>query len=204
MIIFWAILVILFFIILLFFLLCISNLEIKIENLTIDTRKKTNKKIGKYLIIIYIKLLNKIPIFRLKIYNKRVEKFQNIKINMIKTSIIKDKKLNISDIKNLNILVKNLNLYIEVCAINAFITSYMVAIIASIISIVLAKNIKRYSKEQYNYNIIPIYNYKSYLKIKLSSIINIKVVDIFNLIYKLTKKIEATNIKYKYSKVDNY
>ena len=55
---------------------------------------------------------------------------------------------------------------------------------------ILAKkaNYKEYSKDKFNYNVIPCYEQKLKIKIELSCIINIKIVHIINVIYVLQNK----------------
>ena len=76
----------------------------------------------------------------------------------------------------------------RVSALDNIITSFAVATISSIISIILARNIKKYEKDKYIYSIIPIYEDKPMLKIKLNCIIDIKIVHIMNVIYMMLKK----------------
>lgn len=205
MIVFFICLIILFLITLFFLLLCLSNLEVEINKLWFDSNNKKHEKLKDYLFYIRLKLFDKITWIKIKIDHEKIEKMKKSKVLKnkmfekltkhynIKDIILKNKKEilnrdNIKYIKELNIKVKKLNLYMELCAINSIVTSGIVVGIASIISVVLARNIEKYDRDRYKYIITPIYEYKPRLKIELNCIIDIKIVHIMNVIYMLIKK----------------
>ena len=68
------------------------------------------------------------------------------------------------------------------------ITPFVIATFATIISILIAKNIDKYDKKKFYYSIIPKYEDKPSFKIKLNCIIDLKIVHIMNVIYMLIKK----------------
>ena len=172
MIIFLTILVILFFLSLIFLILVLSNIEIEINKLWIDTKNKKNEKIKDYLF--YIR------------NSKLLRKISKINIKDIKLT---DKSQVIESIKELNIRVNKLDLYFAISISDYILTSFAVVIIAMFISVIVAKNIKNgINKDEYAYEIKPIYEYKPRLKIKLNCIIDIKIVHIMNVIYRLIKK----------------
>lgn len=202
MIAFFIILTILFLFTLLVLIFLLSNIEIEIDNFCFDSNNKKYKKIEDYLIFIRLKFLDKITWLKIIIDNKKIVKIGKSKIlrrkisksinelEDIKEKILRDRKeiLKINNIKKLNIRVKQLYLDMRVSALDNIITSFAVATISSIISIILARNIKKYEKDKYIYSIIPIYEDKPMLKIKLNCIIDIKIVHIMNVIYMLLKK----------------
>jgi len=205
MILFFIILAILFFISLFFLLLCLSNLEIQIDKLNLDTNHKKYNKLESYLFYIRLKLLDKITWFKIKIDKEKMKTIENSKIfkskifnkineyEHIKDIVVKNKKeilkkSNIKYIKELNTNFKKLDLYVELSTSNSVFTSFSVATIASLISISLARSIQKYNKSKYNYTIIPKYEDKLRLKINLNCIIDIKIVHIINVIYMLIKK----------------
>lgn len=200
MIAFLTILVILFFLSLIFLILCLSNIEIEINKLWIDTQNKRNEKIKDYLFYIRLKLLGKITLLKIKIDNDKINKVKKSKILNskllkkiskfnIKGIKLTDKSQVIESIKELNIRVNKLNLYFAISISDNILTSFAVVIIATLISVIVAKNIKKgISKDEYAYKIKPIYEYKPRLKIKLNCIIDIKIVHIMNVIYRLIKK----------------
>jgi len=205
MIAFFIILTILFFISLTSLMLCLSNLEVEVNNLWIDTENKKHHKIKNYLFCIRLKLFKRITWFKIKIDKNKKETIENLKFfkskvfnkineyKHIRDIIIKNKnqifrKSNIEYIKELNINLKKLSLYMELCTSDSIFTSFGVATLASIISIFIAKNIEKFESEKYRYTIIPKYEEKPRIKIKLNCIISIKIVHIMNVIYMLIKK----------------
>lgn len=200
MIVFFIILAILFFLSLISLILCLSNLEIEISNLWIDSENKKHHKLKSYLFCIRLKLLDKFTWFKIKIDKNKMKAIENSKIfnkinkpESIRNIIAKNKKEilkqdNIKYIKDINLKIKQLDLNIKLSTSDAIITSFGVAILASIISIFLAKNIEKFETNKYIYTITPIYNQKPSIKIKLNCIISIKIVHIMNVIYMLIKK----------------
>jgi len=205
MFLFYIILAMLFFISLIFFIIFISTIEIEVKDLWFNSDNKKQSKLINYLFFIRIKLLNKVTWFKIKIDKKKLKRIESSKIfksklfskvskyNNIEEFIEKNKEEifrfnNIKHIKDINIEFKKLNLYMQICTKDSICTSFLVAIIASALSIILARKIKRYDKSKYNYVITPIYEDKASFKIKLNCIIGIKIVHIMNVIYMLTKK----------------
>ncbi len=205
MIVFFIILTILFLLSLFFLLLCLSNLQIEINKLWFDSNNKKHQKLEYYLFYLRIKLLGKITWFKIEIDNKkinrikasnifkskifdRVNKFEKVQDIVLKNKKNIFKKENIKYIKELDIKLKKVNLYMELCSGSTAFTPFVVTTIASIFSIILAKNIEAYDRTEYNYMITPKYEYKPSLKIKLNCIIDIKIVHIINVIYMLIKK----------------
>lgn len=115
--------------------------------------------------------------------NKKIEQIdlnklkQNIPINIETLKIIKHLKLKIESLK----------LQINIGVEDAIITSYSVAIIASILSIILPHVVKKEDIEKIKYEINPIYNTLTF-NLNVDSIINLKIVHIIYVIYNLVKK----------------
>ncbi len=205
MVIFFIFLIILFLITSLFLLLLLSNIEVEINKLCFNTNNAKYEKLEDYLFYIRLKLFDKITWIKIKIDSEKIDKIKRSKVLKskifeklnksynIKSILLKNrkkilKKDNIKYIKELDIEVKRLILYMDICTSSSIFTSFAVVAIATIISIVLAKSIKKYSKNKYKYIITPIYEYKPRLKIELNCIIDIKIVHIMNVIYMLIKK----------------
>ncbi len=207
MIVFFIVLIILILISLMFLILCLSNLEVEIEKLWFDSTNKKHKRLSDYDIFIRIKLFDKITWFKFKIDDDKMVKMKNSKflnskmfkkfnnIQNVKKFISRNKKeiFNLKNLKELDINIKKLNLKMKLSALDNIITSFGVAIISSIISIILARSIKEYDKDKYYYRVTPIYEYKPILKIKLNCIIDVKIVHIMNIIYILLKKRSVEN-----------
>jgi hypothetical protein len=85
------------------------------------------------------------------------------------------------------IKIEYLNLSIKIGVEDAVLTSYIVAVISSVISIILPYFVENNDNEKYKYVIEPIYN-KSTFQMYLNSIVSIKIVHIIYVIYNLTKK----------------
>lgn len=197
----FIILTILFLIWLLTLILCLSSLEIEINKLWFDSNNKKHHKLEDYLFYIRIKLLDEITWIKIKIDKKKIKSLENSRVFKskilnkynIREIVLKNKKEifkknNINFIKELDINIDKLNLYMELCTSNSIFTSFTVVVVASIISMILANNTKEYDRTKYNYSITPIYKDKLSLKTKLNCIISIRIVHIINVIYMLIKK----------------
>lgn len=205
MVVFFTILTILFFLALISLMLCLSSLEIEINDLYINSENKKHHKLQNYLFSIRLKLLDKITWLKIKIDKNKMKKIENSKIfkskifnkvneyEYIRDIILKNKeeifkKDNIKYIKEINPKVNQFKLNMQICTLDGVFTSFGVAILAAIISILLAKNVEKFDKNKYKYVITPIYEQKPKIKIELNCIISIKIVHIMNVIYMLMKK----------------
>ncbi|MDO5556042.1 MAG: DUF2953 domain-containing protein, partial [Clostridia bacterium] len=180
-----------------FLILCCSNLQIEIKQFSFNSNKKTSKNSEKHLAYIRIKLFNKITLVKIKLDNKKFEKIKKSKI--INTKILKrftsfrnilleNRKENLENIRNLNIKIDKVNLEVSVGLLDPIVTSISVAIISAAVSMLLERKIEKYSKEKCNYKIMPIYNEKVEVLIKVDCIINIQLVHIINILNMLLKK----------------
>lgn len=193
MIVFFIILTILFFISIIFLALCISSIEIEIKELLIDSENTKHNKIQNYLFYIRLKLLDKITWIKIKIDKNKIEtikKSKFIKMNMFNNMNKKEllQKENLKYIKEIKLKIKKLDLILKLCTTDSIFTSFSVVIIAIVISIILAQNSVKNENDKYKYAIIPKYEQKPSIKIKLNCIISIKIVHIMNVIYMLIKK----------------
>lgn len=172
----------------LFLVLIMSTIKLKIENLQIG-----NYVINKeYKAFIQLYFLNKIKILSIKINDERIRKMysskqiEKIDFNKIKEDIPINKET-FSIIKKLKLRIEKLNLEANLGIEDAVLTSYAVAIIASLISIFLPHLVKDMNHNQIRYVIEPIYN-KNIFSIYLDCILELKVVHIIYVIYCLEKK----------------
>ena len=174
------------------FLILTSTLKIDIEKFNYKSRKKN------FIIYFEIYLFNIIKVFSYKIDDFNIEKIkQNGKNKKIKRKVkgkknIEIKIKDIPTILKLNPRISKLSMHIDLGTENVILTSYMVAIIGSVISIILPYFYKKYEKEKYIYNIYPNYKEGNNLKISINCIIEIKMVHIINVIYLLMKKTEVS------------
>ncbi len=166
-----------------------STIHIEIKNLrasNIDDKKNLN-----YDIIFSLYLGNRIKWLWVHLNNKQIKKYYSkIQLQKIEYKILKDSLRfeYLKQFKKLNIKLSHLNCYFELGVENPITTSFLVASIASIISIILPYLVKNIDKKNYKYKIVPIYKNKTLYKIKFNCIIEIKLVHIINIIYTLLKK----------------
>lgn len=198
MVIFLIVLTILFLIALIFLLLCLSNLEIEIKKLSIDSKNEKSERISEILIYIRLKLLDKVTLLKVKIDKNKINSIKNSKLLKSKMFNKMNKKEmfkrdNIKYIKEINFKIKQVDLTLKLCTTDSIFTSFSVAGIASIISILLSKHISKKDINKCKYVIIPQYEQKPSIKIKLNCIISIKIVHIMNVIYMLIKKRSVEN-----------
>ena len=199
--IFYIILIIFFLLIILIGLMLLSKLEIEIKYFNYDTETIKDNETKNYLFYIRFKLIDKITWLNLKINDKKIKRLKESKLYLYELNKIKNKenriirKEYVKYLMDLNIHINRFNLYLSICALNNMLTSLSVSLISVFISMILAKkaNYKEYSKDKFNYNVIPCYEQKLKIKIELSCIINIKIVHIINVIYMLIKKRSAVN-----------
>lgn len=185
---------IILFVIILFvisLLLIFSDVKIMLNTLeySTDSSSKTSKYKGK----IGIYFLGKIKLFSKKIDSKRTQEFLNnnfIKEKITQISVFnKDNtteryKVNRNVIKHLrkNLKIEALKLQIKIDTESVLLTSYLVGIISTLIPNLLINSIKKYDSNKYEWKIIPIYNNKNFISLKINSIISIKVVHIINML----------------------
>ena len=168
------------FLIIFIILIITSTVKIEINEKLIDSYKKIKEL--KYLVS--IKLLNKIKIISFRITNDKIGKS-----NKIINGGYKDAIRILKDVfSKKKIKVEKLKLNLKLGTENSALTSYIIAFISSIISIFLARQIEDFSKNKYEYNIIPLYIDKNELKLSINCIISIKLVHIIYMIYVLMRK----------------
>ncbi|MCL2383517.1 MAG: DUF2953 domain-containing protein [Oscillospiraceae bacterium] len=90
--------------------------------------------------------------------------------------------------RDLRMEVTKLKIDMEVGTENPVVTAYLTAAIASMISIILAYNVRKERAVNYKYKVIPAYINQNFLKMKLNCIIDIKMIHIINIIYMILRK----------------
>ena len=178
-----------------FFLLLILmsiNVKIEIENLKFIVPKingRYTNKDSKILLKIYILKKIKITEINLKKINLNNEKFKN-KIQ----SQIKQEKFNINAInflKNNNYILEKMNLKIIVGTEDAAVTAIGVGIIASLISIFFHNKIFDINKQKYE--VLPIYENKSILKIEFDGIFTFKIANIIGMAKYFKRRVDKND-----------
>jgi hypothetical protein len=117
-----------------------------------------------------------------KIYNSK--KIEKIDFNEAKKYIKTNKEI-FSLLKKIKI--EYLNLEIKIGVEDTVLTSYVVAIISSVISIILPYCAENKDAKKYKYAVEPVYN-KNTFNLYLDSIVSIKIVHIIYVIYNLIRK----------------
>ena len=188
MLVFFIILIILILISLLIYL---SGIEIQIDNIEIERKRKIH--INDLKINIYFMLFNKFKIIKIGIDKEKIEKinFNKIKDKIKEKNIKPNKKMITNGIKALNVKTESLNIKAKIGLSNAVYMAYLVAVINIALSIILARISKGSKKENYNYVIKPLQTDKFYLKLSINCIIRIKIANIINMSIK--KRSEEKN-----------
>lgn len=168
-----------------------TTIKINIRNLEISNEKQTENIIKDMDVEISLYVLNK-----LRIYAKTVNKFklegiksskslEKIKSKYITNKKSKDLKAGIGAFKNLKIKLQELNLEIYLGTEDVILTSFLIFAVSTAISIFLSKAIVKFDEKKYRYLILPKYNNENSIKIILKGILEIKLVNIINILFKL-------------------
>ena len=185
-----------FLFIILIILLMIITIKIKfeIQNLKISTNENPHLN-KKYQIKIIIYTFGIIPILKIKLNNKKIQKIINNqtikeKIKQQETKIIENKanidKEVITSLKNIKTEIKEINLKIIIGTENASLTAFTIPVISTFIAVFLSKQIKKYNDKQV-FLVEPVYLDKNLLNIEISSIFQIKMIHIINTICIVSK-----------------
>ena len=181
-----------FFICIVTILLIFSEIEVNINNIRFTSDKVKGRHLKEnYEIEIKIYILKLIKILNIQITKSKLEKLKlESKLKDIENKLLrKNVKVDIDileTIKQLDLIIKNLDLKVEIGTENAATTSIIFAVISSIIPIILRNKIKDIEKQKIN--IIPVYTNENLLNIQLDCIFNIKMIHIIYIIYILSKK----------------
>lgn len=179
---------------LLYILACIfSTLHLKVDKIQVSNDNQNRKLEYDYEIHVTLYFFNKIKILNISIDKEKIEKLQLTK--KIQTLDIKKMEKELASKeerkKILNMLDLQLTKFIfhlEIGTEDVIITSGIVAILSAVLGIALAKVIKHYEQEKYQYKIMPIYQNRNVLKLNLNCIIQVKLVHIIYMIFVLLKR----------------
>ena len=180
-----------------------TTIKIHIENLKIAMPKINKRNINKnYKITLKFYILNKIKYLKLDITKTKMEKkFVRKNVDKIKKKIEEGKnKIDIKALKNLKKIkwkLEQINLEIYIGHENTAINAIIVGILSSLISITLGnlknnKNLPNSDKNSTFWKIVPLYQNKNLIEIKLNTILEIKIKDILKFII-LKKTLEYKN-----------
>lgn len=148
-----------------------SRIEIKIENLVINTEMPRGKRFSEQSkVYVYLLIFGKIKLFKKEI--KEIKRNKNFKFKMFNKNI--DMKIDYKELlKNIDIDIKEFDLYMEISTENAAFTAVTVGIISGLLGCIVRKP---------KYQIIPMYLNKNSLKVRFSGIISVYLMQY---IYKL-------------------
>ena len=190
-----------FYIILIIFIisliLLLSEIKLIIEDFEISKNFETSNlkkwNVSNYRGILGLYFLGKIKLFSIKINDNKTKKI--LKKDYIKDKIKTAKKLNKYQSKEqigmakkaLNNLIKQIkiksfNLKICIDTKNVILTSYLVAVISTIIPNIIRNSIEKFNPRNHSFEVAPLYKNQNYIYVKLNCIISIKVVHIINMI----------------------
>jgi len=113
------------------------------------------------------------------------EKIKKIDFTVFEKNISLDKEI-LQMVKKLNILIKKINLHIDIGTENASFTSIIVPAISTIIAIILRKKVKKFENQIFMIN--PIYQNQNLVNLSVSGIFEVKISHIINIIYILNRK----------------
>ena len=168
-------------------LITFSTIRIQVENFEASNIENM-KKPKNYKIKIALYLFNKIKWIWISLDDKKIQKIsQKSKWNEVdikKYVDVKDIKL----VKKLSPKISFFNLKVKLGTFDILTTTYLVAILSTFIAVLLPYTIKKYKKENYYYEILPVYSDKNLYEIKLNCIIEEKMVHIISIVYALLKK----------------
>ena len=186
-----------FLLILSIIILMIVTIRIKIKFKDFEFSSQSKEYLNKnYKIEIIIYTFNFIPILKLKVTNKKINKALNNEkirkvINEQKTKIVENRKdidiEAIKAIKNIKIEIYEMNLNISLGTEDAAITAFIIPIISTFIAIFLSQKVKKYNYNQ-KFSIQPVYVNKNLINIEFSGIFQIKMIHIINTICIVNKK----------------
>ena len=166
-------------------IMLLSTIQIKVINLILENKKERDvKRINNsYKIKIGIYFFNKIPILWINLNSKKIKKISSSKslpkvdFQKLKNKENINKKI-VNLIKNIQIKVKNIKLNVNIGTIDAILTSYLVAVIASVIGIILPHITEKNNINTCYFIVNPKYQNKNEYNIKFEGIIYIKIVHI--------------------------
>ncbi len=173
-----------------------STLNIQIQKLYFSNQNLKKMK-WDYLVFLELSLFGMIKIIKLRIDPDRVarmirkfkvkEKMQEMDFKQMKQDL-PDKKEQIEIIKRLKINLEEFHFVLELGTKDVLITSAMIAFLSSILGIAIARVIKKYQEEKYEYKMIPVYQNKNIINLNANCIIQVKMVHIIGIIFTLVRK----------------
>lgn len=172
-------------------ILVLSMVRITLENLELSS--VGNKIVKKYKYKIGLYFLGKVRLLSTEVSDDRISKLSEKKlvkhnIENIKSNIVSEKKHRNKMVWNLikqskqKFQIKSFKLKVCVDVESVELTSYIVGLLSIVVPNLIRNNIKQCKPQNYKFEISPLYKNQNYVYLQLSSIINIKVVHIINML----------------------
>ncbi len=180
---FFCFIILVIFMILIFTI--ISTIRISINEF--ETTNLTTAKL-RYQLKISFYIFNKIKWFSFKLNNRKINKiFRKMHLdNLDIKQLEKDIRLSdVDEILKIKPKISYMNLDLKLGIDDVILTTYLVPIVSTIIAIILPYMSKKSDINSIYYKIEPIYNMKNKYYIKLNIVLNIKIVNLLNCIYKI-------------------
>ena len=182
-------------VILITLLICIailSTIRLEVDNFAVSNVNMTKAFVSKeYKLIISLYLFYKIKWLSFRLNDKKIRNmYSKMKLEKVDLEQLKKdfKFVDLKEIKNIKPKIAYLDVDLNLGVQDVIVTSFIIAIISTLISILLPYAMKKYSKDSYKYKIMPLYMNKNVYEIKLNCIIEVKIVHIINIIYVFLKK----------------
>ena len=180
---FFCFIILVIFMILIFTI--ISTIRISINEF--ETTNLTTAKL-RYQLKISFYIFNKIKWFSFKLNNRKINKiFRKMHLdNLDIKQLEKDIRLSdVDEILKIKPKISYMNLDLKLGIDDVILTTYLVPIVSTIIAIILPYMSQKTDTNSIYYKIEPIYNMKNKYYIKLNIVLNIKIVNLLNCIYKI-------------------
>lgn len=172
-------------------LILLSTFHLEIINLeATNIKEKASNNTG-YAIILSLYLCNKFKWIWIHLNDEKLRKaYSKMQLEKIDFKKLEQdfKWEDLKIIKKIKPKVSYFNLNASLGTQSPVVTSFLVAILSSIISIFLPHVIIDFKNENYKYNIVPIYQNRNLYKINFNCIIQVKMVHIINVIFIFLKK----------------
>lgn len=174
------------------FMVALSTFRFQIEDLKVgNIENGTTVIYPNYQFKISLYLFNKVKWIAFKFDNIKIQKmYKKMKLDKMDFKKL-EQNFKLEDLKYIKTLepkISYLKLGIRIGVEDTILTTFIIFVISTAISILLPYTIKKYKKDKYYYQVLPLYINKNAYEIKLDCIIEIKMVHIINIIYVFFKK----------------
>lgn len=186
------------FFLILFIILVVYTTHIKIQIIEFQSKIQKYKLIRFYKYKVKLYLFGKIKYASITLTKDKINKTKN---NKLVKKVLKKQNINIKKTLELfikskkdalgteNILkIESLNLILKIGTEFPTFTTFSTAILAILISNVLARTVQEFKKEKYYYKIMPYYLDKNFYDLSINCIISLKLAHIIKVIVLMKKR----------------